>query len=138
MDERLVELVLRAVDLIPPGRVAAYGDLGRIVGIGPRQVGAVMSRYGDGSTWWRVTRASGGFSPDLLERARPHWLEEGIALRSNGRGCRIEEHRADLEQLERQWRAGVADLAPGDRAPRPEPRGSRPRPRRAGSRGSGR
>ena len=35
MDERLVELVLRAVDLIPRGRVAAYGDLGRIVGTEP-------------------------------------------------------------------------------------------------------
>ncbi|MCW2835151.1 MAG: cysteine methyltransferase [Nocardioides sp.] len=110
MDERLVELVLRAVDLIPPGRVAAYGDLGRIVGIGPRQVGAVMSRHGDGSTWWRVTDAAGNFAPDLLERARPHWLEEGIVIRSSGRGCRIEEHRADLDRLARQWRTAVADL----------------------------
>ena len=84
MDERLVEMVLRAVDLIPRGRVAAYGDLGRIVGIGPRQVGAVMSRYGDGVTWWRVTNASGGFAPDLLERARPHWLDEGILVRPSG------------------------------------------------------
>lgn len=112
MDERLVELVLRAVDLIPPGRVAAYGDLGRIVGIGPRQVGAVMSRYGDGVTWWRVTNASGGFAPDLLERARPHWLEEGILVRTSGGGCRIEEHRADLERLAADWRDAVADLAP--------------------------
>lgn len=112
MDERLVELVLRAVDLIPSGRVAAYGDLGRIVGIGPRQVGAVMSRYGDGVTWWRVTNASGGFAPDLLERARPHWLEEGILVRTSGGGCRIEEHRADLERLAADWRDAVADLAP--------------------------
>jgi len=113
MDERLVELVLRAVDLIPPGRVAAYGDLGAIVGIGPRQVGAVMSRYGDGSAWWRVTDAVGNFSPDLLERARPHWLEEGIRIKANGRGCRIEDHRADLERLAHQWSAAVADISPG-------------------------
>ena len=112
MDERLVELVLRAVDLIPPGRVAAYGDLGRIVGIGPRQVGAVMSRYGDGVTWWRVTNASGGFAPDLLERALPHWLEEGILIKPTGGGCRIREHRVDLDWLASRWREAVADLEP--------------------------
>ena len=112
MDERLVELVLRAVDLIPPGRVAAYGDLGRIVGIGPRQVGAVMSRHGDAVAWWRVTNASGGFAPDLLERARPHWLEEGIELSPGGGGCRITEHRADLARLAVGWRESVADLDP--------------------------
>lgn len=112
MDERLVEMVLRAVDLIPRGRVAAYGDLGRIVGIGPRQVGAVMSRYGDGVTWWRVTNASGGFAPDLLERARPHWLDEGIPIRPSGGGCRITEHRVDLDWLADAWRAAVADLEP--------------------------
>lgn len=112
MDERLVELVLRAVDLIPRGRVAAYGDLGRIVGIGPRQVGSVMSRYGDGVTWWRVTSASGQFAPDLLERARPHWLEEGIAISADGRGCRIAEHRVDLDWLATRWREAVADLEP--------------------------
>jgi alkylated DNA nucleotide flippase Atl1 len=110
MDERLVELVLRAVDLIPRGRVVAYGDLGRIVGIGPRQVGSVLSRYGDGVTWWRVTSASGEFAPDLLERARPHWWEEGIALSPTGRGCRIREHRADLDELAEKWREAVTDL----------------------------
>lgn len=110
MDERLVELVLRAVDLIPPGRVAAYGDLGRLVGIGPRQVGAVLSRYADGSPWWRVTGADGNFAPALLERARPHWLEEGIELKAGGRGCRIEEHRADLGRLAQEWTTAVADL----------------------------
>lgn len=112
MDERLVELVLRAVDLIPAGRVAAYGEIGRVVGIGPRQVGAVMSRHGDGSTWWRVTDAAGNFSPDLLERARPHWLEEGITLKSSGRGCRIEEHRVDLDVLARQWDVATSDIEP--------------------------
>lgn len=114
MDERLVEMVLRAVDLIPRGRVAAYGDIGRIVGIGPRQVGAVMSRHGDGVTWWRVTNANGGFAPDLLERARPHWLDEGILIRPGGGGCRIAEHRADLERLAQEWRRAVADLEPGE------------------------
>ncbi len=112
MDERGVELVLRAVDLIPSGRVAAYGDIGRIVGIGPRQVGTVMSRHSDGSPWWRVTDAAGNLTPALLERARPHWLEEGIELRASGNGCRIDECRADLRRLARAWEAAVADMEP--------------------------
>ena len=110
MDERLVEMVLRAVDLIPPGEVAAYGDLARIVGIGPRQVGSVMSRHGDGAPWWRVTSAQGRFAPDLLERARPYWLEEGIELSASRRGCRIERHRTALDVLARRWEAAVARL----------------------------
>lgn len=110
MDELLVESVLRAVDLIPRGRVASYGDIGRIVGIGPRQVGAVMSGYGDGAPWWRVTAASGGYSSDLLERARPHWREEGTVLTPDGKRAWIERCRADLDDLASQWERAVADL----------------------------
>ena len=115
MDERLDELVLRAVELVPWGRVVSYGDLGHVVGTGPRRVGSVMSRYGSGVAWWRVTNAAGDFPPDLLHEAVPHWLEEGIALKPSGRGCRIAEHRADLVELERRWRRAVVDLvAEGD------------------------
>ena len=110
MDERVVELVLRAVEQIPPGAVASYGDIADLVGIGPRQVGAVMSRYGAGVTWWRVTNAQGEFAPDLLERARPHWLEEGIELKANRRGCRIDRFRCDLAALAAAWEAAIADL----------------------------
>lgn len=112
MDERVVELVLRAVEQVPPGRVVSYGDVAELVGIGPRQVGSVMSRHGAGVAWWRVTSAAGEFAPDLLERARPHWLEEGIPLRPGGRGCRIAACRADLDALARRWRRAVADLEP--------------------------
>ena len=115
MDERLDELVLRAVELVPRGRVVSYGDLGHVVGIGPRRVGSVLSRYGAGVAWWRVTNAAGDFPPDLLHEAVPHWLDEGIALKHSGRGCRIAEHRADLVELERRWRRAVVDLvAEGD------------------------
>ena len=110
MDERIAELVLRAVEQVPRGRVVSYGDLAHMIGIGPRRVGAVMSRYGDGVTWWRVTNAAGDLPPDLLDEARPHWMEEGITLKPTGRGCRIVEHRADLDELERRWRRAAADL----------------------------
>ncbi|KRF30682.1 MGMT family protein [Nocardioides sp. Soil805] len=110
MDERLDELVLRAVELVPRGRVVSYGDLGRVVGIGPRRVGSVLSRHGGGVTWWRVTNAAGEFPSDLLHEAVPHWHEEGIALKHSGRGCRIDVHRADLAELELRWREAAADL----------------------------
>jgi methylated-DNA-protein-cysteine methyltransferase-like protein len=110
MDERLDELVLRAVELVPWGHVVSYGDLGHVVGIGPRRVGSVLSRHGGGVAWWRVTNAAGDFPPDLLVQAVPHWREEGIALRPTGRGCRIADHRADLVELERRWRVAAADV----------------------------
>ncbi len=46
--------VLLAVGLVPPGRVASYGDIARVVGVGPRQVGAVLRRGGGDVPWWRI------------------------------------------------------------------------------------
>jgi methylated-DNA-protein-cysteine methyltransferase-like protein len=58
--EEYVEAVLTAVESIPIGRVATYGDIAAYVGQGgPRQVGAIMREYGGGVPWWRVIRASG-------------------------------------------------------------------------------
>ena len=57
-DDLLVEKVLRAVELVPPGRVASYGDIAQIVGTGPRQVGAIMARWGSDVSWWRITGVS--------------------------------------------------------------------------------
>ncbi len=73
--EEYVEAVLTAVESIPPGRVATYGDIAAFVGQGgPRQVGAVMREYGGGVPWWRVIRASGipadGVSDEQLARLR--------------------------------------------------------------------
>ena len=81
MDDLVVERVLRAVELVPPGTVVAYGDLAELVGIGPRQVGSIMATWGSGVAWWRVTNAAGSLPPELLARAREHWAAEGIALR---------------------------------------------------------
>lgn len=109
MDELVAEHVLRVVERIPRGRVVSYGDIAGIVGIGPRQVGAVMSRYGGGVTWWRVTNAAGHLPEHLLEEARAHWFDEGIPVQAGG-GCRIAAARADLAALDRAYRAAVADL----------------------------
>lgn len=113
VDEVVVERVLRAVEQVPPGRVVAYGDLAALVGIGPRQVGSIMRHWGGNVAWWRVTSHAGDLGGDLLTRARPHWDEEGIPVKPNGRGCRIAEHRADLERLARDYARAAADLDDG-------------------------
>lgn len=114
MDELVAEHVLRLVERIPRGRVVSYGDIAHIIGIGPRQVGAVMSRYGSGVTWWRVTNVSGALPEYIVDEARAHWLDEGIPVRPGGRGCRIAEARADLDRLATEYRAAVADLEEED------------------------
>lgn len=111
MDEVLVERVLRAVEQVPPGRVVAYGDLAALVGIGPRQVGSIMRHWGGNVAWWRVTNAAGEFADtDLLARAREHWAAEGIALKDNGRGTRMADHRADLTDLAHAYVRATAEL----------------------------
>ncbi|MBM7816544.1 hypothetical protein JOE56_001238 [Brevibacterium paucivorans] len=35
MDETLTELVLRTVELVPPGRLVSYGDVAALLGTGP-------------------------------------------------------------------------------------------------------
>jgi alkylated DNA nucleotide flippase Atl1 len=97
------EAVLRIVDQIPEGMVLAYGDVAELVGQGgPRQVGAVMSRYGSSVTWWRVIRASGEAPEELEDEALAHWREEGTAL---VRGA-LDGRRVDM-RLARWDGAGV-------------------------------
>jgi methylated-DNA-protein-cysteine methyltransferase-like protein len=111
VDEVLVERVLRAVEQIPRGRVASYGDVAALVGIGPRQVGNVMRLYGSDVPWWRVVSRDGDLGGDLLDRARPHWADEGILVKRNGRGCRVADYRADLPALHSAYTVAVADLS---------------------------
>ncbi|OFS14918.1 MGMT family protein [Kytococcus sp. HMSC28H12] len=110
MDELLVEKVLRCVELVPAGRVVAYGEVGRIVGAGPRQVGAVIAHHGHLVSWWRVTNSDGDLPPHLRPRAAEHWADEGIVWKPNGLGCRIADHRVDLEALAAAWHTDTADL----------------------------
>lgn len=108
MDDVTVERVLRVVEAIPPGRVAAYGEVGRIVGVGPRLVGRILRTWGSSVPWWRVTNSYGDHP--LLARALPHWRSEGITVKPNGRGCRIGDFGADLEQLRRDAAPALAAL----------------------------
>lgn len=108
MDDLTVERVLRVVEAIPPGRVAAYGEVGAVVGVGPRLVGRILRTWGSSVPWWRVTNASGDHP--LLGRALPHWETEGIVVKRNGKGCRMAEFGADLEQLRAESASSLAEL----------------------------
>lgn len=110
MDELVVERVLRAVEQVPAGRVVSYGDLAELVGTSPRHVGAVMRHYGSAVTWWRVVNHAGDFPGELLRRARPHWDDEGIAVKPNGLGCRIVDYRVDLGELAERYDRVSAEL----------------------------
>lgn len=109
-DEFLIERVLRAAEQVPPGRVVAYGDIAALVGIGPRHVGNVLSRWGSGVPWWRVTNRDGELPEGLLPEAFRHWSAEGVAVKQNGRGCHIAKHRADLEELAEAWERAITGL----------------------------
>jgi alkylated DNA nucleotide flippase Atl1 len=94
----LADDVLAVVRLVPPGCVVAYGDIAELFGTGPRIVGRIMAtNEAPDVPWWRVVRADGGMADPLVDRAAPHWREEGIAF-ADGR-VRIRRHRADLAVL---------------------------------------
>ena len=96
----LAAAVLDVVDLVPPGRVATYGDVAEYLAqdhrrVGPRQVGAVMARFGGAVAWWRVLRADGsppqGHEREALERYR----SEGTPLRAGGTKVDLRRARWD-------------------------------------------
>lgn len=87
-DEELPEYaaaVLDVVDLVPAGKVVTYGDVAEYLGRGgPRQVGAVMSRFGGAVAWWRVLRADGSPPQGLEREAIAHYRRERTPLRPGG------------------------------------------------------
>ncbi len=109
MDELGVERVLRAVECIPPGRAAAYGDIGRAVGASPRFVAKVLSSVGATVTWWRVPNVRGALPAPLTARARPLWRAEDMPLTPDER---IDMPRARVDSVDfgLRVRDALADL----------------------------
>ena len=64
IDANLNERIWQTVAMIPAGRVATYGQVGKLAGCGPRQVGRVLSQLPRGTKlpWHRVINASGRIS----------------------------------------------------------------------------
>lgn len=82
MDEKLVYEILSVVGEIPPGCVASYGQIARLIGRGrnARLVGKVLSRaafYGDYHCH-RVVNHAG--------RTAPGWREQRLLLEAEGVG----------------------------------------------------
>lgn len=115
MDDLMVERVLRAVECVPAQMLVTYGDLAALVGTGPRQVGAVMARWGGGVSWWRVVNARGDLPAHLLGRARAHWVDEGVALLPGSTRADLAGHRMDGDRLREAYERATADLpGPGE------------------------
>lgn len=85
--------VYHIVRRIPRGRVLSYGEVGRIVGAGPRQVAAAMRVCPAGLPWHRVV-GSGG---KILTPGEYAWIQqerliaEGVRFR--GRSFSYEVYR---------------------------------------------
>ncbi|GIV63241.1 MAG: methyltransferase [Bellilinea sp.] len=86
-NQRIYDLVRQ----IPPGRVASYGQIARMVGggIGPRQVGYALAALKSGTDvpWQRVINAKGHISLPGIGGAiqRQLLLEEGVQFDENDR-----------------------------------------------------
>ena len=92
-DERLIYEILAAVSEIPPGCVATYGQLARLIGRekNARLVGRVLrdaSLYGD-YPCHRVVNHAG--------RLAPGWPEQAELLRDEG--YKVSERRISVQEL---------------------------------------
>ena len=79
--------IYRVVRRIPRGRVATYGQIAELVGVGARQVGYALHALKDQRVpWQRVINAKGEVSarPDA-DHQRVRLLEEGVELDKRGR-----------------------------------------------------
>jgi methylated-DNA-protein-cysteine methyltransferase-like protein len=86
-DERvpLALRVLACVQLIPAGRVMAYGDVAEFVGTrAARHVGRVLAADGGTVPWHRVLRSDGTCAEHLRSQQLALLRAEGVPIR-NGR-----------------------------------------------------
>lgn len=75
---------------IPPGSVAAYGEIGRALGISPRQAGRAVSLLDDDVPWWRVVYADGTPATCHEGGARALLEADGVPFRDG---------RVDMEHI---------------------------------------
>jgi alkylated DNA nucleotide flippase Atl1 len=110
--------IAAVVQLVPAGCVVSYGDVAELLGTGARVVGRIMATHDEPDLpWWRVVRADGGMADHIVDRAIPHWREEGISF--SGSRVRISRHRADLGALADAAEASLGRL-PGAGEPPPD------------------
>jgi uracil-DNA glycosylase/alkylated DNA nucleotide flippase Atl1 len=83
VSEDVVTKVQAMVMSIPAGCVAAYGEIGLGVGIGPRQAGRIVAQLSDEIPWWRVVYADGTPATCHGDAARALLDAEGVHFRGN-------------------------------------------------------
>ncbi len=92
LDEALIYEILAVVEEIPPGRVATYGQIARLIGRekNARLVGKVlaMAEYYGSYPCHRVVNHAG--------RTAPGWAEQRTLLEAEGVRFR-DENRVDLQ-----------------------------------------
>lgn len=79
MDERTADRVREVIAAIPPGRVAAYGDIAGLLGLpSARMVGRLLAEDGHDLPWHRVLRADGRPAHHLAQEQLARLLSEGV------------------------------------------------------------
>ncbi|WP_104482778.1 MGMT family protein [Actinokineospora auranticolor] len=79
MDEELHEKVRQAIQAIPHGRVATYGDIADLTRApSPRLIGKILSEDGHDLPWHRVLRANGTPAPHLAREQLERLRAEGV------------------------------------------------------------
>lgn len=100
MDDVRVERVLRAVECIPCGSVATYGDIGDVTGESARVIGRVLALWGSNVPWWRVCNSKGeipGHSAETLEL----WLADKLPVKAQG-SLKLVDCRVNVAELKDQ------------------------------------
>lgn len=94
--------IWRIVRRIPRGRVATYGQIARMVRVGPRQVGYALHNVPHGMElpWHRVINSQGRVS---LPRAGGYERQKALLLKE---GIRFNREKVDLQRY--QWRTRVS------------------------------
>ena len=98
--DAVYQKIYKTIAQIPKAKVATYGQIARLAGIGnqPRRVGYALSISGDKNVpWHRVVNAKGEISqrwePDAVNHQRVLLMQEGIVFNKHA--------RIDLKQY--QW-----------------------------------
>ena len=78
--------IYRLVSRIPRGSVLSYGEIGRILGTGPRQVAAAMRSCPPGIPWHRVVGAGGKIRTpgEYAWIQRERLMAEGVRFKGTG------------------------------------------------------
>ena len=108
------ERICAMVRSIPPGCVASYGQIGRLIGLphGGRLVGRVMATLPQGTDlpWHRVVNAAGRISlppgSEAYRRQRDRLRDEGVTVARGRISMARFGWQPDLDEL--IWRAAPA------------------------------